>query len=134
MAHFAKIGAGNIVEKVEVVSNDIAATEQAGINFLNNLYNTPYDIWKQTSFNTLAGEHLLGGTPFRKNFASVGFTYDPVKDAFIPPKYNDSWRLNDEKCIWEAPVAEPVLTEEEIENKSYYKWNEDTRTWDLKQR
>ena len=75
MAHFAKLGVGNIVERVEVVSNDIATTEQAGIDFLNNLYNTR-DVWKQTSYNTYGGEHTLGGTPFRKNYAGIGFKYD----------------------------------------------------------
>ena len=85
MAHFAKLGAGNIVLTVNVVSNDVATTEQAGIDFLNNLYNTR-DVWKQTSYNTQGGEHKLGGTPFRKNYAGVGYTYDQTKDAFIPPK------------------------------------------------
>ena len=75
MAHFAKLGVGNIIKKVEVVSNDIATTEQAGVDFLNNLYNTR-DVWKQTSYNTYGGVHLLGGIPFRKNFAGVGYTYD----------------------------------------------------------
>ena len=65
MAHFAKLGVGNVVEKVYVVSNDVATTEQAGIDFLNKLYNTR-DVFKQTSYNTRAGEHILGGTPFRK--------------------------------------------------------------------
>ena len=64
MAHFATLGAGNIVLAVHIVSNDIATTEQAGIDFLNNLYKSR-DIWRQTSYNTYAGEHLLGGTPFR---------------------------------------------------------------------
>jgi len=75
MAHFAKLGAGNIVETVEVVSNDIATTEQAGVDFLNNLYKTR-DVWKQTSYNTFGGEHKLGGTPFRKNYAGIGYKYD----------------------------------------------------------
>ena len=76
MAHFAKLGAGNIVLTVTVVSNDVATTEQAGVDFLNNLYNTR-DVWKQTSYNTKGGEHKLGGTPFRKNYAGVGYTYEP---------------------------------------------------------
>ena len=70
MAHFAKIGNGNIVEQVLVVHNDVATSESAGENFLNNLYGTS-DTWKQTSYNTTRGTHLLGGTPFRKNYASV---------------------------------------------------------------
>ncbi len=67
MAHFAKLGKGNIVEKVIVVSNDVATTEQDGVNFINNLYGTN-DVWKQTSYNTYGGVHELGGTPFRKKF------------------------------------------------------------------
>ena len=72
MAHFAKLGVGNIVETVHVVSNDVATTEQAGMDFLNNLYNTR-DVWKQTSYNTSGGVHKLGGTPFRKNYAGKGW-------------------------------------------------------------
>ena len=73
MAHFAKLGKGNIVEQVVVVSNDIATSEQAGMDFLNNLYGSR-DVWKQTSYNTIGGEHRLGGTPFRKNYAGIGYT------------------------------------------------------------
>ena len=123
MAHFAKIGIGNIVEKVEVVSNNIATTEQAGVDFLNNLYKTN-DVWKQTSYNTKGGVHLLGGTPFRKNFASVGYRYDQTKDAFIPPRPFTSWTLNEETCLWEAPVAYP-------DDGQRYSWNETTTSWDV---
>ena len=123
MAHFAKLGTGNIVERVEVVSNDIATTEQAGVDFLNTLYKTN-DIWKQTSYNTIGGKHLLGGTPFRKNFAGIGFKYDQYKDAFIEPKPFNSWILNEDTCLWEAPVAYP-------DDGQDYKWNEQNQTWDL---
>lgn len=113
MAHFAKIGAGNKVLRVSVVSNDIATTEQAGIDFLNNLYNTR-DIWKQTSYNG----------NIRKNYAGIGFKYDQVRDAFIPPKPFNSWSLNETTCLWEAPVAYP-------DDDKRYTWNEETTTWDL---
>ena len=109
MAHFAKIGIGSKVEKVSVVSNDIATTEQAGIDFLNNLYGTN-DTWFQTSYNTIGGEHKLGGTPFRKNYAGIGFKYDLSRDAFIAPKPFNSWILNEETCLWEAPVALNLMT------------------------
>ena len=98
MAHFAKLGTGNIVEKVEVVHNDIATTEQAGVDFLNNLYKSR-DVWKQTSYNS----------SIRKNYAGVGYTYDQTRDAFIAPKFYESWILNEETCQWEAPVAKPEL-------------------------
>jgi hypothetical protein len=123
MAHFAKLGTGNIVERVEVVSNDIATTEQAGVDFLNNLYGTN-DIWKQTSYNTYGGIHQLDGTPFRKNYAGIGFKYDQYKDAFIPPKPYNSWTLNETTCLWEAPVAYPT-------DGQKYQWNETNQTWDL---
>ena len=123
MAHFCKLGVGNIVERVKVVSNDIATTEQAGIDFLNNLYGTR-DVWKQTSYNTKGGIHLLDETPFRKNYAGIGFKYDLSRDAFIPPKPYNSWVLNETTCLWEAPVAHPTDGEK-------YIWNEETTTWDL---
>ena len=113
MAHFAKLGVGNIIETVHVVSNDIATTEQAGVDFLNNLYGTR-DVWKQTSYNG----------NIRKNFAGVGYTYDQSRDAFIAPKPFNSWILNETTCQWEAPVALP-----DTENR--YNWNEETTSWDL---
>ena len=112
MAHFAKLNSDNIVERVEVVSNDVATTEKAGVDFLNNFYDTN-DVWKQTSYNG----------NIRKNYAGVGYTYDETKDAFISPKSFNSWILNDDTCKWEAPVAYP-------DDGEQYKWNEDTTSWD----
>ena len=123
MAHFAKLGKGNIVVAVHVVNNDIATTEQAGVDFLNNLYQSR-DVYKQTSYNTFGGEHLLGGTPFRKNYAGINYTYDQTKDAFIPPKPYNSWTLNESTCQWEAPIAYP-------NDDNNYNWNETTKQWDL---
>tara|TARA_R110001592_G_scaffold351600_1_gene648855 strand:- start:134 stop:511 length:378 start_codon:yes stop_codon:yes gene_type:complete len=124
MANFCKLGIGNKVEKVEVVSNDVALTEQVGIDFLNNLYSTN-DVWKQTSYNTVAGIHLLGGTPFRKNYAGIGYKYDQTRDAFIPPKPNyPSWSLNETTCLWESPVAYP-------NDGEIYTWNEKNKSWDI---
>ena len=130
MAHFAKLGVGNKVLRVTVVSNDVATTERAGEEFLQNLHGSR-DVWKQTSYNTIGGEHKLGGTPFRKNYAGVGFTYDEVRDAFIEPKPYDSWTLNETTCQWEAPVSKPILTQEQLDNMNNYIWNEETQTWDL---
>ena len=96
MAHFAKLGVGNIVEQVIVVSNDIATTEQAGVDFINKLYNTR-DVWKQTSYNN----------NFRKNFAGIGFQYDFTRDAFIPQKPFNSWLLNEDTCLWIPPIEYP---------------------------
>ena len=125
MAQFCKLGVGYIVERVEVVSNDVATTEQAGVDFLNNLYGTN-DIWKQTSYNTYGGQHKLGGTPFRKNYAGVGFRYNQTKDAFIPSQPYESWVLNETTCLWEAPVVKP-------DDGQSYDWNEINKTWDLKE-
>ena len=125
MANFVKLGIGNKVVQVVVVHNNVATSEQAGIDFLNNLYKTN-DVWKQTSHNTIGGEHLLGGTPFRKNYAGIGYKYDQYRDAFIPPKNFDSWILNEETCTWESPVAYP-------NDGQSYKWNETTKNWDLKE-
>ena len=130
MAHFAKLGTGNKVLKVEVVSNDIATTEKAGVDFLNNLYGTN-DVWKQTSYNTRGGVHKLGGTPFRKNYAGIGYKYDQIRDAFIEPKVFNSWVLNETTCLWDPPVVRPELTQEQIDNNNYYRWNEQNQTWDL---
>jgi hypothetical protein len=132
MAHFAKIGKGSKVLKVETISNDVAPTEQAGVDFLNNLYGTN-DIWKQTSYNTRGGEHLTGGTPFRKNYAGIGYKYDQTRDAFIPPKPYNSWTLNETTCLWEAPIPKPELTQEQIDNNNYYRWNEENQSWDLRE-
>jgi len=123
MAHFCKLGVGNKVLKVEVVSNDIATTEQAGVDFLNNLYGTN-DVWKQTSYNTRGGVHLLDGTPFRKNFAGINWKYNQELDAFIPPRPYLSWTLNETSCLWESPVDYPT-------DGQYYTWNENNQTWDL---
>ena len=114
MAHFTKLGIGNIVERVEVVSNDIATTEQAGIDFLKELYNEPNGVWKQTSYNA----------NIRKNFAGVGWKYNQTLDAFTPPKPYQSWTLNEDTCLWEAPVAKP-------DDGQRYNWNETNQTWDL---
>ena len=113
MAYFAKLGTGNIVETVVVVNDSIATTEQAGIDFLNNLYGSR-DVWKQT---------FTDGSQ-RKNYAGTGYTYDETKDAFIPQKPFNSWTLNETTCKWEAPVAYP-------DDGQKYIWNEETTTWDL---
>tara|TARA_B100000941_G_scaffold81352_1_gene55868 strand:- start:776 stop:1129 length:354 start_codon:yes stop_codon:yes gene_type:complete len=111
MAHFAKLGVGNIVNRVEVVSNDIAVNEQAGVDFLNNLYKTR-DVWKQTSYNG----------NMRKNFAAIGYTYDESRDAFISPQPYPSWILDEDTCIWKAPIEVPS------DDKHYF-WDESSKSW-----
>jgi len=127
MAHFAKLGTENIVLQIVVLSNnaildeDGKESEQIGMDFLNNLYKTN-DVWKQTSYNTFGGVHKLDGTPLRKNYAGIGYTYDETRDAFIVPKPYSSWTLNEDTCIWEAPSAKP-------DDGKRYEWNEETISW-----
>jgi len=128
MASFAKIGLNNKVIEVQSVVNEVlhdsngVEQENIGIDFLTKL--TGWSIWKQTSYNTRGGVHKLGGTPFRKNHASIGMTYDEDRDAFIPPKPFTSWILNEETCQWDAPVALP-------DTENSYNWNETTTSWNL---
>ena len=130
MASFAKLNSENIVTTVESVVNEVlkdsngVEQEQLGIDFLKTLYNEPNAIWKQTSYNTNGGVHSLGGTPFRKNHAGIGYTYDSNRDAFISPKPYNSWILNEQTCNWEAPVAYP-------NDGQFYKWNEEILNWEL---
>jgi len=119
MAYFAKLGTGNIIEKVISINNSVITDsngieqEQLGIDFINKLYNTR-DVWKQTSYNK----------NFRKNYAGIGYKYDQTRDAFIAPKPYNSWILNETTCLWNAPVAMPI-------NDNKYTWNESTLTWDI---
>jgi hypothetical protein len=80
------------------------------------------DVYKQTSYNTHGGIHSNGGTPYRKNFASIGYTYDSGRDAFIPPKPFASWSLNESTCLWDAPTSMPT-------DGKMYKWDEPTLSW-----
>ena len=120
MATFAKLSLGSKVISVHSVANEVATTEQTAIDFLHNLHNYPF--WKQTSYNTHGGVHQLNGTPFRKNHAGIGYTYDEDRDAFIPPSPFPSWTLDETTCLWEAPTPRP---------DGDYAWNEETQAWDL---
>ena len=130
MASFAKLNSENIVTTVVSVVNEVLKDsngieqEQLGINFLKTLYNEPNANWKQTSYNTHGGVHNNNGTPFRKNHAGIGFTYDSQRDAFISQKPYNSWVLNEQTCNWEAPIPKP-------DNENQYTWNEETQSWTL---
>jgi len=121
MAHFAKINDSNIVEDTYVVSNDSCLdgegneSEASGIAFCEGLFGS--GTYKQTSYNTLGGVHSLDGTPFRKNYAGIGYTWDSSKDAFYAPQPFNSWAL-DSNCIWQPPIARP-------DDGKYYYWDED---------
>jgi hypothetical protein len=112
MGHFAKLDENNIVIQVNVVDEEYFFSNPAR-----------YDgKWVQTSYNTQGGVHQLGGTPLRKNYAGIGYTYDEDRDAFIPPKPYDSWLLDEDTCLWNAPVAMPT-------DDKMYTWDEDTISW-----
>ena len=128
MASFAKIGLNGKVIEVQSVVNEVlhdsngVEQESIGVDFLTKL--TGYPVWKQTSYNTFGGVHKFGGTPFRKNHAGIGYTYDEDRDAFIAPKPFNSWILNEITCQWEAPVDYPT-------DGQIYKWNETIQNWEL---
>lgn len=111
MGHFAKVENGTVTQVI-VAEQDVIDT---------GLFGDPAT-WVQTSYNTYAGEHRNGGTPLRKNYAGIGFTYDSQRDAFISPKPYNSWILNETKCIWEPPVAMP-------DDGKMYTWSEETTNW-----
>jgi hypothetical protein len=111
MAHFAKVVDG-------VVTQVIVAEPE----FFETFVDSSPGEWIQTSYNTHGGQHTLGGTPLRKNYAGIGFTYDRVKDAFIPPKPFASWVLNEDTCLWNAPVDMP-------DDGKLYQWDEATVNW-----
>ena len=109
MSHFARVTAQGIVEQVIVAEQD----------FIDTL--SDKTSWVQTSYNTSGGQHPEG-RPLRKNYAGIGYTYDSVRDAFIPPKPYASWTLNEDTCLWDAPVAMPT-------DGKRYKWDEATTNW-----
>ena len=119
MAHFAEVDENNIVLRVLVVDD---LHESNGQEFLATTLGLG-GTWIKTSYNTQGGVHTSGGTPLRKNYAGIGYTYDEGRDAFIPPKPYASWTLNETSCLWEAPVAYPS-------DGKIYSWNEATTSWD----
>jgi len=118
MAHYALLDQNNVVTKVIVGRDETDGPTNWEIYYTNMFSQTA----KRTSYNTIAGIHNLGGTPFRKNFAGIGYTYDETRDAFIPPKPYDSWVLNETSCVYEAPVAMP-------DDGNDYAWDEDNEQW-----
>jgi hypothetical protein len=114
MSHFAKLDVNNIVTFVTVGRQEDDGKE-------HELFERTGDVYKQTSYNTHGGVHILGGTPLRKNYAGIGYTYDEERDAFIPPKPYESWVLNEDTCLWEAPVPMP--------EDGMYTWDEEAGNW-----
>jgi hypothetical protein len=123
MAHFAKLDANNVVIFVTVGRDEDEGKEA-------ELTARTGDVYKQTSYNTRGGVHYQAdGTPsadqskaLRKNYAGLGYAYDAGRDAFIPPKPFESWILNENTCLWDAPVPYP-------DDGNRYTWDEDTTSW-----
>lgn len=111
MSHFAKVVDGKVTQVI------VAEPE-----FFQTFVDSSPGEWIQTSYNTHGGQHRNGGTPLRKNYAGIGYSYDRTKDAFIPPKPFASWVLNDDTCLWDAPT--PMPTDDKV-----YEWDETTTSW-----
>ena len=133
MAHFAILNNDNIVQHVLVVSNDIATSEQAGISFLQQVYNDSNLKIVQTSYNTRGGIHYAsdnstpdGGIALRANYAGIGYTYDPVNDVFYAPQPYPSWIISAPTWIWNAPTSIPTTPTPEGQ---FYVWDETTQSW-----
>lgn len=121
MAHFAHV-TNNIVDDVQVIEQSVI--DAKGGWYVNGEF-APREEWLKTSYNTHGGIHSYGGTPLRKNFAGIGFTYDPVRDAFIPPQPYPSWTLNEDTCLWESPVPMPEVDL----NTNKIDWDETITNW-----
>lgn len=106
----------------EVVNGTVRRVIVAEQDFINSGAVGNASKWIQTSYNTFAGTHKLGGTPLRKNFAGIGFTYDETRDAFIPPKPFQSWVLDENTCQWVAPIQPP-------QDWRNYRWEESKLNW-----
>jgi hypothetical protein len=117
MAHYAFLDENNIVTEV------IVGKEEGNFNWEQQYGSFRGQVCKRTSYNTIGGVHKFGGTPFRKNYAGIGYTYDQTRDAFIPPKPFNSWILNEDTCNWESPVPYPT-------DGSMYSWNESIVNWE----
>ena len=122
MSHFAKLDENNVVIFVTVGRQEDDGLEE-------ELIARTGDVYRQTSYNTQGGVHYTDGEPsedqtkaFRKNYAGIGYTYDEERDAFIPPKPFESWVLNDDTCLWDAPVPYPT-------DGAIYTWDEEAEAW-----
>jgi hypothetical protein len=116
MAHYAFLDENYIVTEV------IVGKDETNFDWERHYGDLRGQLCKRTSYNTKGGVRTSGGTPFRKNYAGIGFTYDPARDAFIPPKPYESWVLNEDTCLWDSPVSYP-------DDGKMYRWAEETLSW-----
>jgi hypothetical protein len=115
MAHYA------FLDEKYIVTEVIVGRDESNFDWERHYGDLRSQLCKRTSYNTKGGQHP-NGKPFRKNYAGIGYTYDPIRDAFIPPKPYNSWTINDDTCLWEAPIPYPT-------DGKLYKWNEETQNW-----
>ena len=125
MAHWAELDSNNVVTRVLVGDNNDPAGDEGYQWLLDNLGGT----WVKTSYNSVGGKRrnpetgeMTEEAGFRKNYAGIGYTFDAGRDAFIPPKPFNSWNLNEDTCLWEAPTPYPA-------DGKMYRWDEDTTAW-----
>lgn len=116
MAHYAFLDENYIVTEV------IVGKDESNYDWEAHYGQFRGQLCKRTSYNTHGGVHNSGGTPYRKNYAGIGYSYDPQRDAFIPPKPFNSWVLNETTCLWDAPTPMPT-------DGQMYRWDEDTTSW-----
>jgi len=116
MAHYAFLDEHYIVTEV------IVGKDESNFDWEKHYGDFRGQLCKRTSYNTIGGVHNGGGTPFRKNYAGIGYSYDPDRDAFIPPKPYPSWVLDEMTCLWSAPTAMP-------DDGKRYNWDEATTSW-----
>tara|TARA_R110000822_G_scaffold24517_1_gene74606 strand:+ start:37 stop:513 length:477 start_codon:yes stop_codon:yes gene_type:complete len=134
MAHYAKLDENNKVLEICTIDNENCLLngiedEETGRVYLETIYF--YSNWKKTSYNTYANTHIQGGTPFRKNYAEINGSYDSARDAFIPIKIFPSWELNEETCLFDAPVSQPTQEQMNSNNPSIgaLLWDELNLRW-----
>mgnify|MGYP003326497730 FL=1 len=131
MSHFAKVQRIGIGSTSLGVVKEVIVADQTFIDHMTTNFPEDNVYWVQTSYNTSGGVHILGGTPLRKNFASPGSLYDPVRDAFYSAKPYPSFVLDESTCLWETPVGIPTTS---IAANEYYLWDEFTKAWIVKTR
>ncbi len=136
MAHFAKISEENKVLSVHKLldtdtSVDGVETESAGQSNLQRIHSWPAHLWIKCSYNTYQGTHRQGGTPFRGNYPSGGWDWDPTNEIFMPEKPYPSWVLNVAEARWQSPIGDPPALSEEEAMLNFYEWNEATQAWNF---
>jgi hypothetical protein len=144
MAHFAKLGEDNIVIQVltldnsDMLNSNGIEEEAVGQQYLETNNNWPAQMWIQTSYNTSGNQHKNGGTPFRGNYAGIGYTWDEDEGIFWPKKPYASWVKLNSEARWQSPIGDaPELTQEQQDQNTAgthmwgYQWNEDGQSWDL---